>query len=124
MFWVYNIYSERKLWKMKAVNSWIKFIVLIWCIWSITISIMLTFQPKDSESYYWASTHHRGILAIEVEKSIASEKGNYGFNSDGYYIAYNKYRNPGSTVYSVFVYNPFTDYNDDIILAYDSGMIR
>lgn len=109
---------------MKVLNSWFRFFVLIWCIFSVSVSLMLTFESKDSSAYYWASTHHRGIIAIEFERSIASEKGIYGFDSDGYYIAYNKPRNPGGTVYSVFIYSPFTNYDDDIILTYDSGMIR
>lgn len=109
---------------MKAINSWIKFIVILWVVLSCTISAMLTFEPKDSEAYYFATTNHKGLVCVEVCRSTASEKGVYGFTDDGYYIAYNRTRKPGSRVTSVFLYNPMNNYEDDIILAYDSGMLR
>lgn len=108
---------------MKAINSWIKFILVMWLVYSCAISAMLTFEPKDSEAYYFAATHHKAVIAIEVCRSTVSEKGTYGFD-DGCYIAYNRTRKPGSRVTSVFLYNPMNDYEDDIVLAYDSGMIR
>ena len=109
---------------MKSLNSWLKFTLLIWVIVSCTISAMLTFEPKDSNAYLWAAKHHKGVVAVEVAISTASDKGTYGFDNDGYYIAYNRYRTPNSKVLSVFLFSPMTNYEDDIILAYDSGMIR
>lgn len=108
---------------MKGLNSWIRFIVILWVVLSCTISAMLTFEPKDSCAYQYAATHHKGVIALEFEVSTASDKGTYGF-SEGYYVAYNRTRKPGSKVLSVFLYNPFTNYEDDIVLAYDSGMLR
>ena len=122
---VYNITKIRKaVHKMKSLNSLLKFTLLIWIIISCTISAMLTFEPKDSNAYWWAAQHHKGIIAIEVTVSTASDKGTYGLDSDSYYIAYNKRRTPNSKVLSVFLFNPMTNYEDDIILAYDSGMVR
>lgn len=109
---------------MKSLNSWLKFIVILWLVLSCTISAMLTFEPKDSSAYLYAAKHHKGVIACEIAVSKASEKGTYGFDSEGYYVAYNKRREPNSRVLSVFIYNPMTNYEDDIILAYDSGMIR
>lgn len=109
---------------MKSLNSWLKFMLLIWIIISCTISAMLTFEPKDSDAYWWAAQHHKGIIAIEVAVSTASDKGTYGLDSDSYYIAYNRWRTPNSKVLSVLLFNPMTNYEDDIILAYDSGMVR
>lgn len=109
---------------MKSLNNWLKFTLLIWVVISCTISAMLTFEPKDSDAYWWAAQHHKGIVAVEVAVSMASDKGTYGFDNDGYYIAYNRHREPNSRVLSVFVYSPFTNYEDDVILVYDSGLFR
>lgn len=109
---------------MKSLNSLLKFTFLIWGIVSCTISAMLTFEPKDSNAYWWAAQHHKGIIAIEIAVSTASDKGTYGLDSDGYYVAYNRWRTPNSKVLSVFLFNPMTNYEDDIILAYDSMRIR
>lgn len=109
---------------MKGLNSWLKFCLVIWAVYSIAISCMLTFDSKDSSAYLWATKHHKACIALEFEVSTASEKGLYGFDNDGYYIAYNRTRKPNSKVLSVFLYNPMTNYEDDIILVYDSGMLR
>lgn len=108
---------------MKSLNSWLKFCVIIWTVYSVAVSCILTFDSKDSSAYAWATKHHKGCIAVEVAVSTASEKGTYGFD-EGYYIAYNRIRKPNSKVLSVFLYNPFSNYEDDIVLVYDSGMLR
>ena len=69
---------------MKSLNSLLKFTLLVWIIISCTISAMLTFEPKDSDAYWWAAQHHKGIIAIEVAVSTASDKGTYGLDRDSY----------------------------------------
>ena len=64
---------------MKGLNSWLKLVVILWLVLSCTISAMLTFEPKDSDAYWWATEHHKGIVAVEIAVSKASEKGIYGF---------------------------------------------
>ena len=63
---------------------------------------------------------------IVVETSIATierveEDGKlYAYDENGFYTAYNSQNfSIGETVQSTFVYNPFSNYTDDIILRFD-----
>lgn len=60
---------------------------------------------------------------VEVVQSWSDGESG-GYDKDGYYIAYNKDVPVGEEVWSVVVYNPLTDYCDDVIAVYDNGMWR
>lgn len=109
---------------MKAINSWIKFLLIIWVVMSCTISAMLTFEPKDSDAYWWATEHHKGTIALEIVKSKASNDRVYGYDTSNFYIAYNAPMKPNSTVYSLVIYNPCNNYSDGILAVIDAGGIR
>lgn len=109
---------------MKALNSWFKLVVILWFVLSCTISAMLTFEPKDSEAYWYAATHHKGVVALEIIKSKASDGRVYGYDTSNFYIAYNAPMKPNSTVYSLVVYNPCNNYEDGILAVIDAGGIR
>lgn len=61
---------------------------------------------------------------VVVEKVVSKSKGNYGCDSKGYHIAYNKYHKKNSKVVSYVIYNPYTNYCDDVVAVVDSHMIR
>lgn len=62
------------------------------------------------------------IIYVEVVKSISH--GKYGIDANGYYIAYNKKVKKGKKVKSYCIYNPKTNYFDDVIAVIDNGKIR
>ena len=62
---------------------------------------------------------------VYVEKCTSYSSGsNFGYTKEGYFIRYNKVVPKGQEVISYFVYNPNTNYFDDVILAVDNGLIR
>lgn len=75
----------------------------------------------------WQKITHRkgkGIVYIEKCTTISNGKGG-GFTKKGhYYVAYNKMVKKGKKVTSYFVYNPYTNYCDDVVAAVDNKMIR
>jgi len=75
----------------------------------------------------WKKILHRkgkGIVYIEKCTTISNGKGG-GFTKKGhYYVAYNKKVKKGKKVTSYFVYNPYTNYCDDVVAAVDNKMIR
>lgn len=63
---------------------------------------------------------------IVVETSIATIEGVeedgklYAYDENGFYTAYDSQNfSIGETVQSTFIYNPFSNYTDDIILRFD-----
>ena len=62
---------------------------------------------------------------IYVEKCISySEGGRYGYTEKGEYVTYNVDVPKGEKVESYFVYNPYTNYCDDILVAIDNQLMR
>ena len=62
---------------------------------------------------------------VYVEKCISYSSGsNFGYTKEGYFIRYNKIVPIGQEVTSYFIYNPYTNYCDDILLAIDNGLVR
>lgn len=109
---------------MKAIKSLIKFFLMMWLIVSVVLSMMVTFESADSDAYWWALNHKRGFIVCEIEKSVVSDDGTYGLSEGRYYIAYNAPMKPYNTVYSLIVYNPCNNYEDDILLVCDAGGVR
>ena len=60
---------------------------------------------------------------VEKVKSI-SDGGKHGHTKDGYYITYNKKVKKGKRVTSYLIYNPKTNYTDDIVAVVDNKKIR
>ena len=63
---------------------------------------------------------------VYIEKCITKSSGkNYGYTIKGhYYVAYNCKVKKNTKVTSYFVYNPYTNYSDDIVAVADNKMIR
>ncbi len=63
--------------------------------------------------------------SILVEHAWSTSDGNgYGTFADGCTTAYNATVPEGRTVHSYYVYNPYTDYVDDVEAVIDCGAIR
>jgi len=70
-------------------------------------------------------TNKEGKNIIYIEKCVSKSKGNYGYTIKGhYYVAYNKKVKKGKKVTSYFIWNPYTNYDDDIVAVADNKMIR
>ena len=87
------------------------------------IALALTVRVKSSYTYE-ELTNRNGRIFIEVVSGIVlDEEGNgkqLNTSSDrGNYIAYNDKYKAGDKVISLFIYNPFTNAEDDIIVRLD-----
>jgi len=70
-------------------------------------------------------THRKGKNYIVVEKFVSySCGGRYGYSKDGYYITYNKKVKKGKRVVSYCIYNPYTNYFDDVVYVVDNRKVR
>ena len=69
-------------------------------------------------------TNRANTNIVYVEKSITVSHGDYGLTSEGYYVRYNKKVPNGKKVISYFIYNPYSNYTDDIIAVIDNQIIR
>ena len=90
---------------------------------AIIIALALTVRVKGSYSYE-ELTNRNGRIYIEVVDGIVlDEEGNgkqLNVSSDsGNYIAYNDKYKAGDKVISLFIYNPFSNAEDDIIARLD-----
>lgn len=61
---------------------------------------------------------------VYIEKFVSYSKGEYGYSKDGYYVKYNKEVKKGKKVVSYFIYNPYTNYFDDVVAVVDNHEIR
>lgn len=67
----------------------------------------------------------KGQKKVYVEKIFSKSQGKYGYTLKGhYYIAYNKKVKKGKKVTSYLIYNPKTNYIDDVVAVVDNKMIR
>lgn len=62
-------------------------------------------------------------LLIEIVESV-SDGNYYGTDTEGYILVYNKDVPAGEHVTSYVVYNPYTQYCDDVVAVVDNGMKR
>ena len=60
---------------------------------------------------------------VEIVDSTSNGAG-WGYDADGYYIAYNVNVPAGEHVRSIVVYNPCNGHCDDVLAVYDNGMWR
>lgn len=68
--------------------------------------------------------HRANKKVVYVEKFISYSKGKYGYSKKGEYVTYNKKVKKGKKVVSYFVYNPYTNYCDDVVAVIDNHKIR
>lgn len=68
--------------------------------------------------------NRKGKKIVFVEKFVSYSKGNYGYSKKGEYVKYNKKVKKGKKVISYFIYNPETNYCDDVVAVIDCGKIR
>ena len=68
--------------------------------------------------------HRANKKVVYVEKFISYSKGKYGYSKKGEYVKYNKKVKKGKKVISYFVYNPYTNYCDDVVAVVDNHRIR
>ena len=69
--------------------------------------------------------HRKGTKVVWIWKIYSkSNGGKYGTCEDGSIIAYNKKVKKGKRVVSYCIYNPYTNYCDDIIAVVDNKKIR
>ena len=69
--------------------------------------------------------HRFGKEIVYIEKFVSySAGGRYGYSKEGYYVAYNKKVKKGKKVKSYFIYNPYTNYCDDVVAVVDNHKIR
>jgi hypothetical protein len=67
----------------------------------------------------------KGKKTVYIEKLISKSKGNYGYTIKGhYYIKYNRKVKKGNKVVSYLLWNPYTNYIDDVVAVADCKMIR
>lgn len=69
-------------------------------------------------------THRKGKHIVYVEKVVSTSKGKYGYTKDKFYITYNKKVKKGKKVISYCIYNPKSNYIDDIVAVVDNKKIR
>ena len=67
----------------------------------------------------------KGKKVVYIEKIVSKSKGKYGWTTKGhYYIAYNRKVKKGKKVISYCVWNPYTNYCDDVVAVADNKQIR
>ena len=82
-----------------------------------TIRVVYKYDAKKMEN-----RKNKGV--VYVERFVSYSKGRYGLSKKGEYVRYNKNVRKGKKVVSYFVYNPETNYCDDVVAVIDCGKIR
>ena len=82
-----------------------------------TIRVITKYNPKVMEN-------RKGKKIVFVERFVSYSKGKYGYSKKGEYVRYNKKVPKGKKVISYFIYNPETNYCDDVVAVIDCGKIR
>ena len=75
----------------------------------------------------WKKLENRkGKKIVYIERCVTYSNGKKGgYTKKGhYYVAYNKKVKKGKKVVSYFVYNPYTNYIDDVVAAVDNKITR
>ena len=78
--------------------------------------------PQEKVNYK-QFTHRKGKRYVYVIKFRSRSYGTYGLTKTGSYIRYNKYTKPGKWIYTYYIYNPCTNYEDDIIARVSNNKI-
>jgi hypothetical protein len=59
--------------------------------------------------------NRNGKRFVYVIKFKAQSHGNYGFTKNGSFIRFNKTVKKGKWVYVYYIYNPYSNYEDDVV---------
>lgn len=69
--------------------------------------------------------NRKGKKTVYIEKLVSKSKGKYGYTIKGhYYIKYNRKVTKGKKVVSYLLWNPYTNYIDDVAAVVDCKMVR
>ena len=82
-----------------------------------TINVFTKYNPKVIEN-------RKGKNIVYVERFVSYSRGTYGYSKKGEYVKYNKKVRKGKKVISYFVYNPKTNFCDDVVAVIDCKKIR
>jgi len=82
-----------------------------------TIRVFTKYNAKKME-------HRKNTKFVYVEKFTSYSRGYYGYSKKGEYVRYNKYVKKDKKVISYFVYNPYTNYCDDVVAVIDCKRLR
>lgn len=82
-----------------------------------TIRVVYGYNPKTMEN-------RKDKNIVYVERFVSYSKGSYGYSKKGEYVRYNKNVRKGKKVVSYFIYNPKTNYCDDVVAVVDCGKVR
>lgn len=86
-----------------------------------TTEVYNIISRKDYNKFYKKLLHRNGKIIIEIITGTVDDAEGNGTDAAGYYIGYNMTRfKKGNKVQSVFVYNPDSNYTDDIIFRVDT----
>lgn len=70
-----------------------------------------------------AFLNRNGKRFVYVIKFRAKSRGNYGFTKNGSFIRFNKTVKKGKWVYVYYIYNPYSNYEDDVIARVGNGKL-
>lgn len=86
----------------------------------------IKFITLTNEKNWKKILKRKGKNIVYIEKCVTKSSGkNYGYTIKGhYYVAYNKKVKKNKKVTSYFIWNPYTNYCDDVVGAVDNKMIR
>lgn len=82
-----------------------------------TIKVVTKYNPKIMEN-------RKDKNIVYVERFVSYSQGSYGYSKKGEYVRYNKKVRKGKKVISYFIYNPKTNYCDDVVAVIDCGKVR
>ena len=86
----------------------------------------IKFVTLTSDKDWKKILKRKGKNIVYIEKCTTKSSGKkYGYTIKGhYYVAYNKKVKKNKKVTSYFIWNPNTNYEDDVVAAVDNKMIR
>lgn len=85
------------------------------------IKIYAVFSPDDLKEFKTAVEHRNGKFIIEILQGTVIDSEGNGIDCCGYYTHYDNTRfSKGSTRQTVFAYNLYDNYLDDIVSRYDT----
>ncbi len=94
--------------------------VLILAVTVVPLQAQALTNKKIAKRY--AKTHY---TVVWIWKIYSKSNGNgYGTCEDGSMVAYNKKVKKGKRVVSYLVYNPYSNYCDDVVAVIDNKRIR
>lgn len=88
---------------------------------TVKTSVYYVHTKKDLDKLDKELYKRNGKIVIEIINGTVKDKKGNGVDSAGYYIYYNPQKfKKGDKVQTVFVYNPESNYTDDILYRIDT----